>query len=227
LLIHPLDSPHLLTTPTPFSSAPVAEHRDEPDGRRPNSLPWAFLSRNHPVIIGRIVHRTRCVLLLGLLCGLPLQAQRPVGNPHQPSLRPQPYQRAEDCLPCHRRQYDELRSSVKSGYRSVSSVFNALELSGNFLSGGRLRPVYGDSNKVTAIDVTGVAGQGKPLNTNMNSADTFTHINQVQAAFCIGCHAPHIVLMGEDPDQREIPELEEKEPGHWEACHFDTSRRTG
>ena len=137
-----------------------------------------------------------------------MQAQRPVGNPHKPSLRAQAYQPAEACLPCHRRQYDELRSSVKSGYRSVSSVFNALELSGNFLSGGRLRPVYADSNKVTAIDVTGVAGQGKPLNTNMNSADTFTHINQVQAAFCIGCHNPHIVLMGEDPEQREIPEVE-------------------
>ena len=25
----------------------------------------------------------------------------------------------------------------------------------------------------------------------------------------------------------EVPELLEKAPGHWEACHFDTSRRTG
>ena len=25
----------------------------------------------------------------------------------------------------------------------------------------------------------------------------------------------------------EVPKLEEKAPGHWEACHFDTSRQTG
>ena len=204
MLIHPLDSPPLHA---PFST--LLKHLcftlNDPSRR---GGPGRNLSVERPSVFGRIVQRFPHLLLLWLLCGLPLQAQRPVGNPHRPSLRPQPYQRAEACLPCHRRQYDELRSSVKSGYRSVSSVFNALELSGNFLSGGRLRPVYGDSDKVTAIDVTGVAGQGKPLNTNMNSADTFTHINQVQAAFCIGCHAPHIVLMGEDPDQREIPELE-------------------
>ena len=30
----------------------------------------------------------------------------------------------EKCLPCHQRQYDELRSAVKAGYRSVSPLMN-------------------------------------------------------------------------------------------------------
>src|SRR5579871_1062784 len=59
-------------------------------------------------------------------------------------FKPQTYQRPEACLPCHQRQYDELRSAVKSGYRSVSPLMNGLELSANFLNGGLLRPVYAD-----------------------------------------------------------------------------------
>ena len=43
------------------------------------------------------------------------------------TMNPQPYQRAESCLPCHQRQYDELRSAVKSGYRNVSPLMNGLE----------------------------------------------------------------------------------------------------
>ena len=114
-------------------------------------------------------------------------------------IKGQGFSRPEECLPCHRRQYDELRTAVKAGYRNVSPLFNALELAGNFLGGGRLRPVYGDSAQLTT--------DGTPLTANMVSAQRFTHVNEMQAGFCIGCHAPHVLLMGEDPDHREIPEL--------------------
>ena len=89
------------------------------------------------VLIGLLV-LVASALAVSVMAG---PAQTPVGNPSFFTLRDQPYQRAEDCLPCHQRQYDELRSAVKSGYRSVSPLFNGLELAGNFVSGGRLRPV--------------------------------------------------------------------------------------
>src|SRR5438105_13709365 len=92
---------------------------------------------------------------------LSIWAQTPVGNPPSLSLREQPYQRPESCLPCHQRQYNELRSSVKAGYRNVSPLFNGLEASANFLSGGRLRPVYKDSTKLTTANT--------PLNSNLVS----------------------------------------------------------
>src|ERR1700736_3298570 len=64
------------------------------------------------------------------------------------TFRDQDYQRPEKCLPCHQREYDELRSAVKAGYRNVSPLFNGLELSANFLNGGLLRPTYADSTKL-------------------------------------------------------------------------------
>src|SRR3989442_1934400 len=88
------------------------------------------------------------------------------------TMNPQPYQRPEACLPCHQRQYDELRSAVKAGYRNVSPLMNGLEIASNFLTGGLLRPVYGDSTKV-AID-------GTPLRSNLASTKSFTNVNQVQ-----------------------------------------------
>ena len=52
--------------------------------------------------------------ILPLIAGFaPLAAQTPVGNPAEFSIKDQPYQRAEACLPCHQRQYDELRSFGK------------------------------------------------------------------------------------------------------------------
>src|SRR5437667_7421849 len=110
-------------------------------------------------------------------------AQIPVGNPTSPSssLKPQNLQRAESCLPCHQRQFDELRSSVKSGYRNVSPLFNGLELSANLLNGGLLRPVYADSTKsLTLADGTVI-----PFNTNMFTTPAFRDINQVRAGFCL------------------------------------------
>ena len=141
------------------------------------------------------------MLVLVSLCGAPLFGQTPVGNPRRFSIREQPYQPAEACLPCHQRQYDELLSSVKSGYRAVSPLFNSLELAGNFLNRGLLRPVYGDSISRTTTT-------GEPLTSNMVSTPVFTDVTQVAAGFCIGCHNPHMLLIGEDPEKREIPQLD-------------------
>src|SRR6476646_5506800 len=96
----------------------------------------------------------RCFLslLILLVAVIPASAQTPVGNPSTYSLKSQPYQRPESCLPCHQRQFDELQLSVKSGYRNVSPLFNSLEMAANFLGGGRIRPVYADSTKVTTAN---------------------------------------------------------------------------
>lgn len=115
------------------------------------------------------------------------------------TFRDQDYQPPEKCLPCHQREYDELRSAVKSGYRSVSPLMNGLELSANFLSGGLLRPVYSDSTKLLP--------DGTPLNTNMFTTPAFTQMRQVQAGFCYSCHNPHVERNGNDPTKREVPEL--------------------
>lgn len=126
-------------------------------------------------------------------------AQTPVGNPTSSYFRDQKYQRPENCLPCHQRQYNELRSSVKSGYRSVSPLMNGLEAASNFLSGGLLRPVYPDSPIVLP--------DGTPLNSNMFTTPVLTETRQVQAGFCFTCHNPHVERMGDDPTLREVPQL--------------------
>src|SRR3954471_20945984 len=136
------------------------------------------------------------ILLVG---ASPTSAQTPVGNPSTYSLKSQPYQRPESCLPCHQRQYDELQLSVKSGYRTVSPLFNSLEMAANFLGGGRIRPVYADSTKVTTDNT--------PLRSNLFSTPLFTHVNQVQAGFCLTCHNAHVVGMGDNPLTRDVPEL--------------------
>src|SRR5215467_2818809 len=113
-----------------------------------------------------------------LVASLPASAQ--VDTP----FKDQPYQRPEACLPCHQRQYDELRSSVKSGYRNVSPLFNGLETASNFLNGGLLRPVYGDSSKTLALS----NGTVIPFNTNFYTTPVFQNVNQLRAGFCLGCH---------------------------------------
>ncbi len=128
-----------------------------------------------------------------------LAAQTPAGNPNLPVFKDQEYQRPEKCLPCHQRQYDELRSSVKSGYRNASPLFNGLELSGNLLSGGLLRPMYKDS--------TIVLPDGVPLNTNMFTSTVLTETRQVQAGFCFTCHNAVVERLGDDPNKREVPQL--------------------
>ncbi len=142
----------------------------------------------------KFLHLTAPLVSIGVL-----SAQTSDRIPLMDLMKGQAFNRPEDCLPCHRRQYDELRTAVKAGYRNVSPLFNALEVAGNSFGGGRFRPVYGDSAKLTT--------DGTPLRVNIVSAQRFTHVNEMQAGFCIGCHAPHAVLMGEDPDHREIPEL--------------------
>jgi hypothetical protein len=119
------------------------------------------------------------------------------GNGTESFFAPQPYNKPENCLPCHQRQFDELRSSVKSGYRNVSPLFNGLEVSGNFLSGGLLRPVYANS----AVAVSGV-----PLNTNMFTSSPITLTRQVQAGFCYTCHNAVIERQG-DTSTPVVPQL--------------------
>ena len=135
------------------------------------------------------------VLVAGWMCA-PVVAQSLSDAP----FNNQDYQRPEKCLPCHQRQYDELRSAVKSGYRNVSPLFNGLELSANFLNGGLLRPVYSDSSKLLP--------DGTPLISNMYTTPGFTQMRQVQAGFCFTCHNPHVETMGNNPNTREVPELD-------------------
>jgi hypothetical protein len=83
--------------------------------------------------------------------------------------------------------------------RSASPLMNGLELSANFLNGGLLRPVYADSNKALP--------DGTPLTTNMFTSPVLTNNRQVQAGFCFTCHNPHVERMGDNPNTREVPEL--------------------
>src|SRR5271169_5270421 len=91
-----------------------------------------------------------------LLIAVGAVAQTPTGNGTGVPFKSQDIQQPQNCLPCHQRQYNELRQSVKSGYRNVSPLFNGLETAGNFITGGVLRPVYADSTKLDA--------NGQPLN---------------------------------------------------------------
>jgi hypothetical protein len=128
-----------------------------------------------------------------------LFGQTPVRKSPEVPLKAQDIQPAKNCLPCHQRQYDELRSSVKSGYRNVSPLFNGLETAGNLITGGVLRPVYGDSTKI--------ASDGTPLKTNMFTSSVITNGSQLRAGFCFACHAANLLRAGEDPSRREIPEI--------------------
>ena len=135
-----------------------------------------------------------CLLQLG--CGTQVQSAMPAP---EVSFKAQPFQRPEKCLPCHQRQYDELHSAVKSGYRNVSPLFNGLESAGNLVSGGLLRPVY--------LDSTIMLPDGNTLNTNMYSSPILTETRQVQAGFCFTCHNANVEVAGEDPTKREVPQL--------------------
>lgn len=141
-----------------------------------------------------------CILQSG--CGglnTPVPTGTPTGNSAEDQFAAQRFQRPENCLPCHQRQYNELFAAVKSGYRNVSPLFNGLETTGNFISGGLLRPVYKDS--------TVVLPDGTPLNTNMFTSSPLTETRQVQAGFCFTCHNADIEVLGDDPTYREIPQL--------------------
>ena len=140
---------------------------------------------------------------LQLGCGAGMQTTvqgvTPTPNVAESQFAEQTYQPPTNCLPCHQRQFDELRSSVKSGYRNVSPLFNGLEMSGNLLSGGLLRPVYKDSSVVLP--------DGVALNTNMFTSPVLTETRQVQAGFCFTCHNAHVERLADDPTQREVPQL--------------------
>ena len=126
-------------------------------------------------------------------------AQTPTGNGGDVPFKSQPIQQPQSCLPCHQRQYDELRQSVKSGYRNVSPLFNGLETAGNFITGGLLRPVYADSTKLDT--------NGQPLNSNMFTTSPITDGLQLRAGFCFTCHNANYERLANDPTQREVPEV--------------------
>lgn len=132
-----------------------------------------------------------CVLVFG--CGAQVQ-----NTPEAPQVQfqHQQFQRPENCLPCHQRQYDELHSSVKSGYRNVSPLFNGLESAGNLVNGGLLRPVYKNS--------TIVLPDGTLLNTNMYSSPVLTETRQVQAGFCLTCHNANVEILGDITGSPEV-----------------------
>ena len=132
-------------------------------------------------------------------------AQTPVTTGPPPDMKDQPYQAPEKCMPCHMRQYQELRSAVKSGYRNVSPLLNGLEMSANFLSGGLLRPVYQDSTDTSRTIAT--PSGTELLTSNMFSTPLFEDVSQVRAGFCFTCHNPHVERDGEDPQKREVPQL--------------------
>jgi hypothetical protein len=147
-----------------------------------------------------VLAATGYVLVLCLLtpaCGTKV-TETP--NPPVVGFKPQAFQPPENCLPCHQRQFDELRSAVKSGYRNVSPLFNGLESAGNLVNGGLLRPVYKDS--------TVVLPDGTILNTNMYTSPVLTETRQVQAGFCFTCHNANVEVLGDsDLTKREVPQL--------------------
>jgi len=156
--------------------------------------------RSYISIVGTLVACGLFVILTGCGAGTSTVADvQSTGSTVEVQFRAQTYQPPSNCLPCHQRQYDELHSSVKSGYRNVSPLFNGLEFSSNLLAGGLLRPVYGDS--------TVVLPDGTPLNSNMFTTPVLTETRQVQAGFCFTCHNAHVERMGEDPSKREVPQL--------------------
>src|ERR1700739_1413720 len=111
---------------------------------------------------------------LPVACGLVSgwgSSETPLTTTSPVTFQAQKFQRPEKCLPCHQRQFDELHSAVKSGYRNVSPLFNGLESAGNLVNGGLLRPVYKDS--------TVVLPDGTPLYTNMYSSPVFIETRQV------------------------------------------------
>lgn len=149
----------------------------------------------------REVRRPAFVLLSGLLACAPEVVERPGDGAVAP---PQGYVAPAGCAPCHARQYDESLQSVMSGYRSASPLMNALELAGNFAAQSaleqgtlrnNLRPVYRAGSD-----------PGAPTGENSVSADTVDDADEARAAFCIGCHAPQTILMGEMQARREVPE---------------------
>jgi hypothetical protein len=160
-----------------------------------------------------------CIAAIALLqagCGAgqttTVQGVTSTTNTVPSTFKAQTLQPPTNCLPCHQRQYDELRSSVKSGYRNVSPLFNGLESASNLVSGGLLRPVYPDS--------TIVLPDGVVLNSNMFTTPVLTETRQVQAGFCFSCHNAAVERIGNDPNQREVPAL----PGVGANFHPDLLR---
>lgn len=135
-----------------------------------------------------------------LVSGALLLGQTPTGvTPEVPFLF-QDIQQPQNCLPCHQRQYNELRQAVKSGYRNVSPLFNGLEMAGNLITGGLLRPVYSDSTKTDS-------STGLPLTTNMFTSSPIADGSELRAGFCYTCHNANYERRANNPAYREVPEV--------------------
>jgi len=116
-------------------------------------------------------------------------------GPIAPTGRLQPMQSPYNCQTCHERQFRENRQNLKSGYRSVSPTFNALELAANFTNGGALRPVY------------------PPERNFSNTEEPYESASELVPGFCLGCHNGATLGQGDNNDinienvaQREVPE---------------------
>jgi hypothetical protein len=140
------------------------------------------------------------ILVLYLIGAGAIVAQTPTGGGTDVPFKNQDIQQPQNCLPCHQRQYNELRQSVKSGYRNVSPLFNGLETAGNLITGGVLRPVYSDSVKVdTATNL--------PLTTNMFTSSPVKTALELRAGFCLTCHNANYEREANNPALREVPEV--------------------
>jgi hypothetical protein len=145
----------------------------------------------------RVSNKLIALYVLGVWAAV---AQTPTGNGTDVPFKSQPIQQPQNCLPCHQRQYEELRQSVKSGYRNVSPLFNGLETAGNFITGGLLRPVYSTSTKTDS-------STGQPLTTNMFTSSPIADGTELRAGFCYTCHNANYERLGNDPTKREVPEV--------------------
>ncbi len=147
------------------------------------------------------------------LAGTSLAIDLPTSIP--PSGRFQDFQSPLVCAECHPRQFREFRQAVHAGFRNVSPTFNALELAGNALGqaglnrdrldgdvtnpaviNNNLRPVYADTPR-----------QGVNSRNMVHPLDQVVQSNnQLRSAFCVGCHNPVIINLGEVAAHREVPE---------------------
>ncbi len=116
------------------------------------------------------------------------------------SGRFQPYQNPFSCQPCHPRQFQENRQSVKSGYRNFSPTFNSLELAGNYAAQAALEAGVITNNLRPVYD--------RPNFSNFSSRTG--NNNNLRAGFCFGCHAAFSMGLGTNASgtrvaPREIP----------------------
>jgi hypothetical protein len=155
------------------------------------------------------------ILTALLVAGCDGKTNRIVDDSEGTTGAEQAFQRMEVCRTCHERQYQESLHSVKSGYRSISPLFNGLELAGNFVaqaaleSGAirnNLRPVYQSDSPDGSRRTNMITSEGGYMNPN-----------ELRAGFCFGCHNGNAILRGEDSDGDGVPDDGDREVPEWDA----------